>query len=293
MPIHDQSATMDSYPAPYSPTGYGIHSGEAVVQTPHTVKTLQGEDIEATVALLAEMDGETAASELVEQVPGGTAEYIELLYEHTLAYDGRAIPPALKDGDCRRFLEPVLPSIAPSSHQEVPDLLGSLSVAVFGHHETLCPVSSRLRAAGVSVTDRSEGEPDVIVLSEQLERSASWAEANELWAASESTLVRTRLTETGWRLGPVLTPTAPACLNCVYSRVDANKAGGQLFTETVGGDPPHARAYTDTVTELLFGTLLGQVPRYVDEQYVVYDHYEQRVRTPRVFALPHCEVCDV
>lgn len=78
---------MDSYPAPYSQTGYGVHDGEAVVQIPHTVKTLQGDNIESIVALLGTMNGETAASDLVEQVPGATGEYIELLYENTLAYD--------------------------------------------------------------------------------------------------------------------------------------------------------------------------------------------------------------
>ena len=145
------------------------------------------------------------------------------------------------------------------------------------------------RAIGDAITL----EPDVILLSERLERSRSWTAANEQWAASESTLLRTRLTETGWGLGPVFTPNAPACLDCLYSRIDANRAGGRLFTHTVGTNPPHARAYVDTVTELLFRTLLGQVPRYLDEQFVVYDHYDQDVRTPRVFALPHCEVCDV
>jgi hypothetical protein len=284
---------MDSYPAPYSPTGYGIHGGEAVVQTPHTVKTLQGEGIEAIRALLAEMDGETAASDLVDHVPGATVEYIELLYENTLAYDGRAIPTELKDMGCRRLLESVLPSIPQGRHHELPDLLESLSVAVLGNREAISPVISRLRAVGVSVDGSATEQPDVIWLSELLERSGSWTEANERWAASESTLVKTRLTERGWRLGPVLSADAPACLNCVYRRVDANKAGGQLFTETVGDQPPYARAYVDTVTELLFGALLGEVPRYLNEQFVVYDHYDQTVETPRVFALPHCEVCNV
>ena len=283
---------MDSHPAAYSPTGYGLHDGEAVVQTPQTVTTLQGERIESIIELLATMDGETAAGDLVDRIPDAKAEYIELLYENTLAYDGRGIPPKLEATESRRLLESVLPSIPPARHHEVPDRLAALSVAVFGDRDPISPVISRLRAAGVSVTDGPR-EPDVILLSEQLERSGSWSTANELWAESESTLVRTRLTERGWRLGPVLTPDAPACLNCLYERVDANKAGGQLFTETLGGDPPYARAYVDTVTELLFGTLLKQVPRYLDEQFVVYDHYEQERRTPRVFALPHCEVCNV
>jgi hypothetical protein len=46
------------------------------------------------------------------------------------------------------------------------------------------------------------------------------------------------------------------------------------------------------VTELLFRALLDAVPRYLDEQYVIYDHYDQAIQTPRVFALPGCEVCD-
>jgi hypothetical protein len=284
---------MDSHPALYSPTGYGIHDGEAVVQTPQTVKTLRGENIEAIVELLAAMDGETAASELVDQIPDAKSEYVELLYENGLAYDGRAIPAGLEDTESQRLLASVLPSIPPTRHHELPGRLGALSVAVFGDHETISPVLSRLRAAGVSVDDSPTDEPDLIVLSEQLERSGSWSAANEQWAASEATLLRTRLTERGWRLGPVLTPDAPSCLNCLYKREDANKAGGQLFTEMVGDDPPYARAYVDTVTELLFQTLLGQVPRYLDEQFVVYDHYEQTVETPRAFGLPHCEVCNV
>lgn len=282
----------DSYPALYSPTGYGIHDGEAVVQTPHTVKTLQGEDVETILDLLAAIDGETAASDLVEQVPGATMAYIEQLYEATIAYNAAAIPDGLDEAGGRGLLESVLPSLPPARHHELPELLGSLSVDVFGHREAISPVISRLRAAGVSVDDTTS-EPDVIVLSEQLERSGSWAAANEQWAGSESTLIRTRLTERGWRLGPVLTPAAPACLNCLYKRVDANRAGGQLFTETITGEPPQMQAYTDTVTELLFRALLGAVPRYLDEQFVVYDHYDQTVDTPRVFALPHCEVCNV
>lgn len=51
------------------------------------MKTLQGDNVESIVALLGTMNGETAASDLVEQVPGTTGEYIELLYENTLAYD--------------------------------------------------------------------------------------------------------------------------------------------------------------------------------------------------------------
>jgi len=293
---------MESYPAPYSPTGYGSHGGEVVVQTPHTVKTLQGEDTEPMLELLATMDGTTPASELVDGIPGATVEYIEQLYEATLAYNAAAIPDGLRDPECRGLLESVLPSLRPATHHELPERLSSLSVAVFGDRDLISPVISRLCAAGipvddstgdVSVGDSVAGEPDVIVLSEQLERSTSWAAVNEQWAVSESTLVKTRLTSRGWRLGPVLTPAGPACLNCIYKRVDANKAGGQLFSETVGGEPPHIRAYTDTVTELLFRTLLDAVPRYLDEQFVVYDHYDQTVETPRVFALPHCEVCNV
>ncbi|MEA1931431.1 MAG: hypothetical protein U9O06_07765 [Euryarchaeota archaeon] len=284
---------MASYPAAYSPTGFGIHDGEAVVRTPWTVKTLQGEHIEVVTALLAAMDGETAASDLVDRVPGATVEYVDLLYDHGLAYDAAGIPDGLKDADCRGLIEPVLAALPPERHQEVPARLGSRSVAVFGHSATLSPALSRLRAAGVTVDDRPTGEPDVVLLSEQLERDSSWTAANEQWAASEATLLRTRLTASGWRLGPVFTPNAPACLDCLYSRVDANGAGGRLFSDTVGGDPPHARAYVDTVTELLFRTLLGEVPRYLDEQFVVYDHYDQDVRTPRVFAVPHCEVCNV
>ncbi len=284
---------MESYPAAYSPTGYGIHDGEAVVRTPRTVKTLQGEAIAVVTELLAAMDGETAAGNLVDRVPGATVEYVDLLYDHGLAYDAAAIPAGLKRAECRGLLEPVLAALPPERHHEVPERLGSRSVAVFGHSAAISPALSRLRAAGVTVDDGAVGEPDVVLLSEQLERDRSWTAANEQWATSESTLLRTRLTETGWRLGPVFTPNAPACLNCLYSRVDANGAGGRLFTETVGTDPPHARAYADTVTELLFRTLLGQLPRYLDDQFVVYDHYDQTVRTPRVFAVPHCEVCDV
>ncbi|MFD1640345.1 hypothetical protein [Halohasta litorea] len=284
---------MASYPAAYSPTGYGIHDGEAVVRTPWTVKTLQGENIEVVTALLAAMDGETAASDLVDRVPGATVEYVDLLYDHGLAYDAAGIPDGLKDAGYRGLIEPVLAALPPERHHEVPERLGSQSVAVFGHSAALSPALSRLRAADVTVDDRPTGEPDVVLLSERLERDSSWTAANEQWAASESTLLRTRLTARGWRLGPVFTPNAPACLDCLYSRVDANRAGGRLFTETIGGDPPYARAYIDTVTELLFRTLLGQVPRYLDDQFVVYDHYDRTVRTPRVFAVPHCEVCDV
>jgi len=177
--------------------------------------------------------------------------------------------------------------------------LSAHSVTVFGDHDPVSGVYDRLRAAGVSVnewstTDRQSppDDPDVILLSEQLERSDSWRAANEAWATSSATLVKTRLTATGWRLGPVLTADARACLNCVYTRVDANKAGGQLFDETDTGTPPYMRAYTDTVTELLFRALLAQLPRYLDDQFVVYDHYGGHRETPRVFASPHCEVCD-
>lgn len=288
---------MESYPAPYSPTGYGVHDGEAVVRTPHAVKTLQGEAVEIATELLAAMDGETAASDLVDRVPGATAEHIDLLYEHTLAYDAAAIPAELQGLSAGRLLEPVLAAIPPARHHELPERLGSRSVAVFGQREPITPVVSRLRAAGVDVTDSGpvapEEAPDVILLSERLERDDSWTAANEQWVAAESTLVRTRLTARGWRLGPVFTASAPACLHCLYSRVDANGAGGRLYSETVGVDPPHARAYADTVSELLFRALLGQVPGYLDEQFVVYDHYAGTMRTPRVFALPHCEVCNV
>jgi len=107
---------MESYPALYSPTGYGIHDGEAVVQTPHAVKTLQGEHVEAILELLSAIDGETAASELVDRIPDVTVEYIDLLYENSLAYDGRAIPAGLKDAGNGHSLEAVLPSIPPGRH---------------------------------------------------------------------------------------------------------------------------------------------------------------------------------
>ncbi|WP_185903248.1 hypothetical protein [Halonotius terrestris] len=283
---------MDSYPAAYSPTGYGIHDGEAVVRTPHTVKTLQGDGVDVICELLAVMDGTTAASELIDRIPEGDAEFIDLLYEAGLAYDARAIPAELKTEGWEGLLEPALATMAHASHRDVPERLAACTVAVFGDREPVSGVCSRLQAAGVSVGDGTADDPDVILLSEQLERSESWTDANEQWAASSATLVKTRLTETGWRLGPVLTADARACLNCVYSRVDANKAGGQLFTDVVTGDPPYMAAYTDTVTEILFRALLGVVPRYLDEQFAVYDHYEGRIDTPRVFASPHCEVCD-
>lgn len=292
---------MEKHPAAYSPTGYGIHDGEAVVRTPHTTKTLRGDGVEVICELLAAIDGATPASDLLVQIPDSDPEQIDLLYEAALAYDAEAIPAGLKSEGWERYLEPALPAMSQTSQQTLPERLATRSVAVFGDHEPVSGVCERLRAAGISVSDSSADDPtgrthpddpDVILLSEQLERSESWTAANEAWATSSATLVKTRLTETGWRLGPVLTADARACLNCVYTRVDANKAGGQLFTETLTGTPPYMRAYTDTVTELLFRTVVGQLPRYLDEQFVAYDHYEGHRRTPRVFASPHCEVCD-
>ena len=290
---------METYPAAYSPTSYGIHDGEAVIRTPHATKTLQGGGLEAICTLLATMDGTTAASDLIAQVPESDPEQIDLLYDAELAYDGQAMPAGLSDAGWERYLEPVLPAISQPTQQTLPDRLSAHSVTVFGDHDPVSGVCDRLRAAGVSVSERSTTDqqsppedPDVILLSEQLERSDSWRAANEAWATSSATLVKTRLTATGWRLGPVLTADARACLNCVYTRVDANKAGGQLFDETDTGTPPYMRAYTDTVTELLFRALLAQLPRYLDDQFVVYDHYEGHRETPRVFASPHCEVCD-
>jgi hypothetical protein len=290
---------METYPAAYSPTSYGIHDGEAVIRTPHATKTLQGGGLEAICTLLATMDGTTAASDLIAQVPESDPEQIDLLYDAELAYDGQAMPAGLSDAGWERYLEPVLPAISQPTQQTLPDRLSAHSVTVFGDHNPVSGVCDRLRAAGVSVSERSTTDqqsppedPDVILLSEQLERSDSWRAANEAWATSSATLVKTRLTATGWRLGPVLTADARACLNCVYTRVDANKAGGQLFDETDTHTPPYMRAYTDTVTELLFRALLAQLPRYLDDQFVVYDHYEGHRETPRVFASPHCEVCD-
>ena len=290
---------METYPAAYSPTSYGIHDGEAVIRTPHATKTLQGGGLEAICTLLATMDGTTAASDLIAQVPESDPEQIDLLYDAELAYDGQAMPAGLSDAGWERYLEPVLPAISQPTQQTLPDRLSAHSVTVFGDHDPVSGVCDRLRAAGVSVSERSTtdqqsppDDPDVILLSEQLERSDSWRAANEAWATSSATLVKTRLTATGWRLGPVLTADARACLNCVYTRVDANKAGGQLFDETDTGTPPYMRAYTDTVTELLFRALLAQLPRYLDDQFVVYDHYGGHRETPRVFASPHCEVCD-
>lgn len=290
---------METYPAAYSPTSYGIHDGEAVIRTPHATKTLQGGGLEAICTLLATMDGTTAASDLIAQVPESDPEQIDLLYDAELAYDGQAMPAGLSDAGWERYLEPVLPAISQPTQQTLPDRLSAHSVTVFGDHNPVSGVCDRLRAAGVSVSERSTTDqqsppedPDVILLSEQLERSDSWRAANEAWATSSATLVKTRLTATGWRLGPVLTADARGCLNCVYTRVDANKAGGQLFDETDTGTPPYMRAYTDTVTELLFRALLAQLPRYLDDQFVVYDHYGGHRETPRVFASPHCEVCD-
>jgi len=282
---------MDSRPALYSPTGYGSHDGEAVVRTPHTVKTLRGEDVETILDLLSGADGKTVAADLVADVAGATAAYIDSLYEHDLAYDARAIPATMRERDCGRFLESVLPAIPPATHHGLPDRLASLSVAVVGDREPVSPVLARLRAAGVTVTDDVEDSTDVIVLSEALERAPSWSAVTEQWLDSDATLIKTRLTATGWRLGPVLTPAAPVCLNCVYSRIDANRAGGRLYTETLTGDPPFIEAYTGTVTEVALAAVLEQVPRYLDEQMLVYDHYDGTVETPRVFALPNCEVC--
>lgn len=292
---------MDSYPAAYSPTGYGIHDGEVVVRTPQTIKTLQGAEVEVICALLTAMDGTTEATALLAQVPDSEPEHIDLLYAADLAYDAQAIPTELQANGWGRSLEPVLPALSHESQQNLPERLATRSVAVFGDEPPVSAVCSRLRAAGLSVTSSATADselsahpndPDVILLSEQLERSSSWTAANEHWAHSSATLVKTRLTETGWRLGPVLTSDARACLRCVYKRVDANKKGGQLFTEMITGSPPYMSAYVDTVTELLFRTVLGQLPQYLNEQFVVYDHYDGTIQTPRVFASPNCEVCD-
>ena len=59
----------------------------------------------------------------------------------------------------------------------------------------------------------------------------------------------------------------------------------------LSGEPAVSEAYTGTVTEVALAAVLEQVPRYLDEQMLVYDHYDGTVETPRVFALPNCEVC--
>jgi len=145
---HDNSSVMASYPAVYSPTGYGIHAGEVVVRTPQTIKTLQGPQVEAICELLAAMDGTTAASELCTQVPESDPEQIDLLYAADLAYDAQAIPTELQANGWERSLEPILPALSHATQQTLPEQLATCSVAVFGDQPPVSGVCSRLRAAG-------------------------------------------------------------------------------------------------------------------------------------------------
>jgi hypothetical protein len=115
---------------------------------------------------------------------------------------------------------------------------------------------------------------------------------NRDWLDSESVLLRLAIDGSTLEIGPVLTPSSDACLDCLTTRAAMNNAGqGIEYEWATGGKTGRIRFLEDLLTRFVVQTTLKQIQSRFVGTIVSVDLDTLETDSSRLLGIPGCDAC--
>lgn len=292
-PDSSLSLTGDSVLAVPQGTSIAEHDGQVIVSGPVGHKTLSGKTAPLSRRVIEAADGSTRLDVIADTIGGGDDGRIyavaDRLWEAGILYPTELLAPFDVDDAKRNLLESIVLSMDAERRWDVFRTLADESVALRGDSTLTGMVSGSVESMGMEVGGPS---PDVIVYAET-EGSTDRGTVNRDWLDSEATLVRVGRDGTTVEIGPVLSPSSGACLECLTTRQELNGADRSLDYESVSGGVTYEARFIDhVVSRLVVQAALDLLPAPIAGQVFRYDLATLHSGLARLLGVPGCEACD-
>lgn len=251
----------------------------------------------ATSAITLEILREIGNGHTVREIEEGLGEkvvpqVIDFLYEEGVIYFKDELA-SISDitVTTRLILESILVEKEPNEYTSLVSELQDKHVDIQYKDDNADTLVRRLTNIGITV-EETNCAPDLIYYNENSSRN-SWESINQRWLESESTLIRSYRGTNEFEIGPILSPSASSCLNCLYTRKEINEANEKKKYDFVSSGPTIGyNLFIDLVTYAILSTLTSTLPNFLSNTILYTMTPELETNTAQLFGLPKCEYCD-
>lgn len=278
------------------PTNTRITScdGDVVITGVHDTKTLSGDHVPVCDALVRACDGRTPLSEVIDYPDEDTRAVAQALYEEGILYPTELLEPLDLDERFRGLFESIMLCLEPAAWESFADDVKASKIEIHGEEYLAEQLQTALQALDWTVVSGNAlEEPDVITFVETPTTSVSTrAAVNEEWCNSESILVRLGLDGERLSVGPIISPSAQACLDCLTTREQMNDAQAGVEYETINPGPtPTSWIFEPIAIQMTVYAATSMIPPSLEGIITTLEFPDLEHRESRLLGVPGCDSC--
>lgn len=270
------------------------HDASIVITSVAGSKTISGEHASVCASLLDGCDGATPLSELTDHPTEVTRAVAQGLYEAGIVYPTEFLAPLDLDDRFRGLFESILLSLDPSARESFADMVADTRIELRGDEFLVDRLLTSLRSVDWTVSSSDTlSEPDVILLAETPATSTDTrTAANRTWRQSDSVLVRVGLDGEELSVGPFLSPSAQACLECLTTREQMNDTRVEFDYETLNpGITPTTWVLQPIAVQMTTYAATSMIPPSLEGKITTLGIPTMEYRESRLLGVPGCETC--
>lgn len=268
--------------------------GDVVITGVHGAKTLSGDHASVCDALVRACDGRTPLSEVTDYPDDVTRAVAKALYEQGILYPTELLEPLNLDERFRGLFESIMLCLEPAARESFAEDVKASNIEIHGDEYLAEQLQTALQALDWTVVsgDTLE-EPDVITFVEKPTTSVSTRTAvNEKWCASESILVRLGLNGEQLSVGPLLSPSAQVCLDCLTTREQMNDAQAEFGYEMINPGPsPTSWIFEPIAIQMTAYAATSMIPPSLEGIITTLGFPALEYRESRLLGVPGCDSC--
>lgn len=267
--------------------------GKLVVSSISGTKTLSGTHANLSREIISASDGTTE----LRQIPSGRDEekvaIAEILCNDGLAYRSGLLDPLQLNEYQRSLFEDVVLSADADDREALLERVRAESIWFTGNRTVTERIRRDSESIGLDVVTEHE-DADIIVFCESGGDLVEKREdVNRKWIESDSVLVRAALDGLTFEVGPILTPSAQACLECLTTRESINDSRPDLAYKTVVMEPTYDIALLNHyLLRLIVQTAAEMLPSNISGRIVHVNGSTLEQQQSVLLGVPGCEVCE-
>lgn len=276
-------------------TSVAQRDNELIISTPAGKKTLSGEHTEISQLLITESDGETEFAEIVKHPNETNLAVAELLCEEGILYPVEQLEALDLTDSHRGLFETTLLSLPSKRRDTFAEDVCATNIDLRGYTGFTEHTIDRIGDIGWDIgLGPRKTESDIILFLEAETTSQRTRErVNEDWLEDDGVLVRIDLNSRSLEVGPILTPSSTACLDCLTTREEMNEAKpGFDYTSLDEGLPYDSNLVVHFGTRLLVQVATAQLPAGIGGRIRAVNPATLEFSQTRLFGVPGCESCE-
>jgi hypothetical protein len=256
-------------------------------------KTIRGDHAPVAKRIIAGCDGKTPLSEIINETNGTAQAVAEALCKDGILYPASQISPIDPSDRYRGLFESILLSLKPNDRQTFAEDILSQAIAIKGDGAITKQLASTFRSVGWTVDGTQTSEKmDMLLFLETAATTNQRRIVNEAWLNSDVPLLRIASESDVVEVGPLLSPTANVCLECLTTREKINGSGEDLTYEKINPGPSYnVAAAEDLILGITARIMVGHLPPELDGVIRRIDMRTLEQHESHLLGIPGCEYC--